>query len=794
MIGESLNQYRIIEKLGAGGMGEVYRARDQRLQRDVALKLLLPAETAGGADAILREAHAVAALNHPHICTIYEVGEAGGRLFLVMELVEGSPLKSLIPAGGMSTELVLRYGAEIAAALAHAHERGVIHRDVKSSNIAIARESGVKVLDFGLAKQRSATELEEATRSEKSLADGSVIVGTLPYIAPEILRGETANVNTDIWSLGVVLYEMATGALPFRGQTAYQLSSVILRELPAPAPAHVPPGLRRVIERCLAKDPGQRYQRAGEIQAALEAVQPENLTRGRAPAPPTARTPVSRRKIGWTAGSLTAVLFALLVALNVGGLRQRIFAPKAPGRVRSLAVLPLENLSHDPEQDYFADGMTDELITDLAQISALRVISRTSVMQYKQTKKSMPEIAKELNVDGVVEGSVEREGDRVRIRAQLIEAATDRHLWAKSYERDLRDILAMQDEVASAIAGEIKITLTPQEQDRLSRVRTVDPEAYELYLKGRAAWSRRTEADIETGMKLFQKAIEKDPKFALGYVGLADSYLALQGWYAISPQDAYPKAREAAERALAIDDTLAEANVSLATIAFEYDWNFPKAETLFRRAIELNPSYATAHQWYAESLTQLNRTADAVAEARRAQELDPLSPIVHCAVGNAYYFSRQYEPAETTFREVVLRNPDFAAGHFFLGRVLEQTAEFTEAISEIQKAVELSGGNEAILAGLAHAYAAEGDAKRARQTLKQIETISKRTYVSPAVLAFVHAELKEEDQAMALLGESYTQHDSFLLFLGCDPRFDSLRDDPRFKELIHRVGLPQSRN
>jgi serine/threonine protein kinase len=419
LIGKTFSHYRILEKLGGGGMGEVYRARDEHLKRDVAFKILLR-DSQGAAEAgekLLSEARAASALNHPHICIIHEVGEAGGHHFIVMELVEGKPLNSLIPSEGLRQELVVRYGAQIAAALAHAHDRGIIHRDIKTANIVITSSGQVKVLDFGLARFYGGREIEETTRSNQPAIDANAIAGTLPYIAPEILRGEEADARSDIWSLGVALYEMSAGRRPFCGQTSFELTSKILREPHPPFPAQVPPGLRAVIEHCLEKEPGHRYQRAGEVRAALEAVHTPRATTP-STVPVSVTPPSSAKRSLWIPGAIAiAVLAAVLFAANVGGMRDKVFhRASAPG-IHSLAVLPLENLSGDPQQQYFADGMTEELTTELSQVRSLRVVSRTSVMRYKGTKKSVPEIARELNVDAVVEGSVEREGDRVRITA-----------------------------------------------------------------------------------------------------------------------------------------------------------------------------------------------------------------------------------------------------------------------------------------------------------------------------------------------------------------------------------------
>jgi serine/threonine protein kinase len=513
MIDETLGHYRILDKIGSGGMGEVYRARDERLKRDVAVKILSLHSSMGAETRhqLLREAQSASALNDPNICTIYEVGEAQGRDFIVMELVEGHPLSALIPSAGLSVRLVLRYATQIAAALAHAHDRGVIHRDIKPSNIVITPSGQVKILDFGLAKLTRASEVEEETLSVASETRGGSIVGTLPYMSPEVLRGKEANARSDIWALGVILYEMAVGKRPFKGHTAYELSSGILRGTPAPMPTSVPAALQHIIQRCLENEPGHRYQRAGEILAALEAARSDApFTVG--PSLPQRKT-VPRQVVGWAMVSLLAVLIATSVALNLHGVRTALFGRKPAGQIQSLAVLPLKNLSRDPEEDYFAYGMTDALITELAKGGQFRVISRTSVMPYKDAEKALPRIAQELGVDAVVEGSVTESANRVRITAQLIEARSDKHLWAESYERDLRDILSVQDDVAGAIATAIQGNVA---QSQRIRRRQVDPEAYRLYLKGMYQWDKRTTEGFQKATAYFSQAIEKDPPVSPG--------------------------------------------------------------------------------------------------------------------------------------------------------------------------------------------------------------------------------------------------------------------------------------
>ena len=785
MIGQKLGHYRVVAKIGAGGMGEVYQARDELLQRDVALKILL-ADSPGGAAAqrhLLREAQSASALNDPHICTIYEVGEANGRAFIAMEFVEGRPLNSLIPAEGLPAGLVVRYGAQIAAALAHAHDRGVIHRDVKTSNVVITPAGQVKVLDFGLAKRPSGSELEEATRSLAPATRPEAIVGTLPYMAPEILRGEEADARSDIWALGVALYEMATGGRPFRGQTGYELSSAILRESPAPLPQSVPPGLRVVIERCLEKERGQRYQRAGEAQAALEAVKPEPSAT--LPAAAVAAAVPPRRPPGWiVAAAAAALAIALGVAANLGGVRDRLFRASPAGRIQSIAVLPLENLSRDPEQQYFADGMTEELITDLAQLHALRVISRTSAMRYKGSPKSIPEIAKELSVDAVLEGSVERVGDRVRINAQLIYAPTDTHVWAEKYDRDLRDILALQGEVAQAISGEIQAQLDPSEREKLGRARQIKPEAYDAYSRGRFHLNLQTPKDTQTALKYFRQAIAEEPNYAEAYAGLADTYILLGEPYigGLPPQESLSEAKKAATKAIELNDSLGEVHFSLAHVLEVQDWDWAGAEKEYKRALDLSPNNARVHEWYAEYLQALGRKDQAIDEIKRAIKLDPLAEDLQTDLGYVYYTARRMDDA---FAQLKPLND-----HRGLCWVYRERKQYQDAIAECEQEISQAGRLGLNLASLGNVYAWAGKRDAAQSLLEELKDRSKQQYISPYVIAYVEVGMGRKDQAFALLENAFKVHDQWMVWLKVDPSFDALRPDPRYQDLIRRVGFP----
>jgi TolB-like protein/Flp pilus assembly protein TadD len=610
-------------------------------------------------------------------------------------------------------------------------------------------------------------------------------------MAPEVLKGQPADGRSDLWALGVLLYELAAGKLPFQGQTGFELSSAILREPPSPLSTTFPSGLNAIILRALAKEPGERYQRAGELRAALEAIQPGTMTLEAVAG--AARERVPRKWLAPTAALATAlVAFAVLVALNVGGLRDRLRGHPASPRIESLAVLPLENLSHDPEQEYFADGMTDELITDLAQIGALRVISRTSVMHYKGTTKTLPQIARELNVDAVLEGSIQRAGSEVHVNAQLVQGANERHLWAKSYDRQLRDSVTLEEEIARAIAEEIQVRLSRDEQTRLASVHPVNPEAHELYLKGRYYWNKRTPETLKKSLEYFQQAVDTDPSYAPGYAGLADAYAMLGAgdYRVLPPKDAYPKAEAAATKALELDSTLAEPHTALAWSKMVFDWDWQGAERDFKQAIELNPNYANAHHWYALYLSVTGRHTEAIAEDRKAESLDPLSLIISAdvgqeALGPAGLYDQEMEQCQKTLE----MDPDFAEAHKCLADSYEHKGMHKEAIEELQRAITLSKGGLAYVAFLGYAYARAGRRDEAIKILNELKARSKNEFVAADLLAYLYAGLGEKDQAFAWLERAYQERDD-MMALKILSELDPLRSDPRFQDLLRRMNFP----
>jgi serine/threonine-protein kinase len=751
---EQIGRYRVAARLGSGGMGVVYRAYDEKLQRDVAIKLLHRQPDEASRERILQEARAASARKHPGICTVYEVEDHGDQSFIVMELVDGRPLSDLIPLEGFPFESVRGYGIQVADALAHAHARGVVHRDVKPSNILVTAQGRIKVLDFGLGKHVGPEVVDRTTETLPTPSGGNLVAGTLAYMSPEQLRGQRAAARSDVWSIGVMLYELATGVRPYTGDTQYTLTASILSEPPRPMPARTAPGLKRIVSRCLTKEPAERYQDAGQVHAALEAldVPRRSTTAGRAPA---------RRAASHT-------------------------------RIRSLAVLPLENLAPGSDDDFFADGMTDALITTLAQIRALRVISRTSVMRYKGTRQSLPEIAQALNVDGIVEGTVLRSLGRVRINAQLIHAASDTHLWAKHYESDLRDVLTLQSDVARSIADEIQVQLSPQERTRLVGSRRVDPVAYETFLKGRHFWYRRSPDALTRAVELLQEAIRLDPSHALAYAGLADAYVS-QGWDLFglaAPSDSFPKARQAAQKALAIDPNCGEAQAALACVAAQFDWDWSAAEPGFRRAIELKPQYGPVHIWYSHFLRAMGRTDASLAESRRALECDPLGLVLNMHMGWHLVYSRQYEHAVQQCLKTLELDPTFILARVFLGQAYEQMGDHSNAIAEFEKAVELSQRHPPYLADLGHGYAKAGREADALKILDELLNAASRRYVSARSIAEVYIGLGNLDEAFRWLQTAIEHRTGWLIHIRENPRYDSLRGDPRYLDLVRRMQFP----
>jgi serine/threonine-protein kinase len=791
MIGQMLGHYRILEKIGAGGMGEVYRARDERLGREVAVKVLPPnlVPDESVRKRLRKEAQALSKLNHPNIETLFELGSKDDAEFLVVEYVQGVTLGARLAQGPLPEREIARLGAQLANGLAAAHSQGVVHCDLKPNNLRITPEGRLKILDFGIARSLRVTrETSKYDVTTDSASGDQALVGTLPYMAPEQLRSEPTDARSDLYSAGAVLYEMATGQRAFRDGVAPRLTDAILHQ-PAVPPravnARVSLELERIILKCLQKEPENRYQSAAELEVDLRQLATLDMPRS---GMSVRRLPIWRRHPGF-ATALAVALSAILVGLSVGKWRELRAARNGPGRIQSLAVLPLQNLSGDPQKEYFADGMTDLLITDLSQISALRVISRTTMMQYKGTRKPLPQIARELSVDAVIEGSVLSSGNRVRITAELIQGATDKHLWAKIYDREERDVLKLQGDVAGAIADEIRIAVTPQERARLSSAPPVIPAAYDAYLKGRYLWNKGTEQDWQQARQYFELAARIDPNYASAYAGLADYYWSTD---ALPPRVAMPKAKQYALKALEIDPTLAEAHTSLGTVRFLADWNWPEAERDFRRALELNPGDVEAHRMYSAYLSAMGRAEEALAEIRRAQELEPLPAVAtHITVGWTFYYARRYDQAVQECGEILESAYDSASAHDCLGLSYLAKKMYEKAIAECQRAVDLSGNDLNRAVGLARAHALAGNKAAARYALNELRARAKQGYVPASLFAQINLALGEKKEGLAWLEKAYADRDVYLVRLKVEPAFDSVRSDPAFQDLMRRLHLPQ---
>jgi serine/threonine protein kinase/Flp pilus assembly protein TadD len=750
--GARLGTYEVIAPLGAGGMGEVYRARDTRLGREVAVKLL-PAEVASSADRLARlerEARTVAGLNHPNIVTLFSVEDADGIRFLTMELVEGQGLDRLVVPGGLPLSRILELAIPLADALVAAHERGVVHRDLKPGNVMVTHEGRVKVLDFGLAKLTAAADSDVTDSAGPTMAAPvsmpGQMTGTVPYMAPEQVRGEIVDAGTDLFALGIVIYELAAGRRPFAGPTPADVCSSILRDAPEPLSSlrpDLPEGLDRVVRRCLEKDRRNRYRAAREVVEELRLLQR-------------------------------------------GG--EHGVAAREQGGIRSLAVLPLGNVSHDPAQEYFVDGMTEALISDLSRLKDLRVISRTSAMRFKGVHKALPDIARELGVDAVLEGSALLLGQRVRISVQLVSAHRDETLWSERYDRDLEDVLDLQSEVAAKVAGEIALRVTAGEAKRLARRKAVNPEAHIEYLKGHHISEATSPQAIELSLRHFQRALQLDPNFAPAWAGVAHCHYVRASRGMASPAEAFDAARAAARKALELDDSLAEGHAELGWIESRQG-NLPGGMRFLERAIELNPGLTSAYAALGRIYYCTERHAEAQAAMLKALSLDPLSMIIHTTVGDAYYYAREYQESVPYYRKAIELDPRFDGAHTDLARSLEALGQFDEARAEYEEGRRLAGTVAGPSFGLAHLEASRGNSAGARRMLEELKASRAQRVVSAWGIAALHASLGDVDEAFQWLEAAFSEGAAGLVFLRVHPRLDPIRHDPRYQALVRRVGL-----
>jgi serine/threonine protein kinase/tetratricopeptide (TPR) repeat protein len=789
MISETVSHYRILRKLGEGGMGEVYLAEDARLGRQVALKFL-PASYQYDPDRrarFLKEARAASALRSPNIAAIYDIGEHDQSMFIVMEYVEGELLSRRVDRAALDAREAISIATQIADALDEAHRIGIVHRDVKSSNLMITPRGLLKMLDFGLAK---VTEVKSQAGSDdftvplgQQTAAG-VVLGTVSYMSPEQALGRDVDHRSDIFSLGVVIYEMLTARLPFSGNSATETIDNIIHLEPLPVSRfnyNVPAELERIARKSMEKDRNRRYQSAREVATDLRNLR-RDLDSG---AVTTSGFSVPSQARSSEAGS--------------SGTGSVPSARRARTRkaIDSLAILPLANASDDPDTEYLSDGITESIINNLSQLPKLRVMARSTVFRYKvrTTAGLQPEqldpirIGRELNVRAVLIGRIMQRDDQVVIKAELVDTGDGSHLWGGQFSRRMSDICCIEEEIATEISENLRLKLTGAQKKRLTRRYTENTEAYQLYLKGRYHWNKRTQEGIKKGAEYFEQAISLDGDYALAYAGLADCYNLLSSYSAIPPRTAFLRAKATAMKALKLDENLAEARASLAHIRFWYEWDWPSAEREFKQAIELNPGYGTAHLWYSLYLATMGRMDEAIAEVKRAQELDPLSLIINLNVARVLYFARAFDEAMEQCLKTLEMYPNFPLGHRRLGQIYQQKRMYAEAITEFEKALALAESDTETMSVMGHTYAAWGRRTDAELSLEALKELSKRIYVSPYSIARIHMGLGHRDEAFAWLEKVYQERHGILVYLKVEPVFDDVRDDPRFHDLVRRMGL-----
>jgi len=735
MIGRTISHYSILEKLGEGGMGIVYRALDPRLDRVVALKFLPPQLAASDKDKarFLQEAKAAAALNHPNVCSVFDIQEHEGQMFIVMEFIEGNTLRAKIDEGPMDTAAAVGIARQIAEGLRAAHAKGMVHRDIKPENVIITGSGVAKIADFGLA----------ALTDELQPPESRSVAGTTAYMSPEQVNGDRVDHLTDIWSLGVTLYEMVSGVRPFSGAYDQAVAYLIVHEKHPPLSgirSGVPPALEKIIDRCLEKNPAMRFPDAGALADALS------------------------RSMEPAEDSLKPAL-------------------------KSIAVLPFTDISPGKDNEYFSAGLTEEIIANLSKLRMVRVVSRTSVAQYDRSEKTMKQIAADLSVQYILEGSVRKHGSDIRITTHLIDASQDTSLWSEKYGGTMKDIFDIQETVAAKIVKALRVRLTPREKKTLKRRSTENTAAYQLYLKGRFFWNKRNTPALETSIRYFKDAIRKDENYALAWTGLADAYSLLSEDSSFKREETYPKAREAVEKAIALDDQLAEAHASLASVMMLWEWDWDNAGKEFRRAIELKPNYATAHHWYSEWFLYTGRIPEAIEKISHASLLDPLSPAILKDKGMTLYYAGEYDAALEEGRKTLELDPGFAQGHRLLSLAYQGKKMFAEAFAENRKWEETGGTHLEALLAEAHLLAVTGEKAECLEIMKSVNPDEMDSGSAFRCMALVHAALGEPDRAFQWLEKAYALHAMPLFTLKIDPKFAPLRTDPRFSLLLKKIGL-----
>lgn len=838
-IPEYIAHYRILQRLGKGGMGEVFLGEDTKQHgRKVALKVLLPELTRdeGRLRRLKQEARAILTLNHPNILTIYEIGETDSVYYIATEFIEGDTLRQYLWRNQIKTDEAIGVALQVAMALEAAHAAGIVHRDIKPENIMLrndrfVRDRLIKVLDFGLSKLVERDELPsdpEAKTMTISNTNPGAILGTSGYMSPEQALGEEVDTRTDIFSLGVVLYEMVAGRAPFTGPTDSHVKVSLIDNDPLPLShysSEVPRQLERIASKALAKDRSQRYQTITDLKIDLERLREELTVSGTHPrydadleggrrtqvtegalVATGVRSGVADTQIDSAPMSLSvnqpgrimrhktaAMIFAgvlLVVAAAV------IYVRYSRPPINSVAILPFVNDSNEPNVEYLSDGITESIINSLSQLPNLKVMSRTAVFRFKGRNIDPTEVGRSLKVGAVLMGRLVKRGDRLVIKTELIDVSDGSQLWGAEYDNGLSDILSVQDEISHTISEKLRFRLTGQDEERLSKKYTKDAEAYELYLRGRYFWNKRGEAGLRNGIKYFKAAQERDPAYALAYSGLADSYALLCDIGVVAPRDEMPLAQSAAQKSVDIDPLLAEGYTSRAFVKLAYDWDWQGAETDFRKALDLNPKYATAHQWYASYLVQMGKFDRARQEIEQAQQLDPLSPIISSNAGLYSYFEHRYDDAITQYQRTLEIDPGFWVAHHYLGLAYAKKGSHEEAIRQLRGLLESPGdgplkdgaveNDPEVAASLGFVYATAGRRDEAEAILNRLKTLSVRRYVSGLYLAIIYAGLKDRDRALEYLNQAYESRHPGLVLIRVDPIFDDLRSDDRFKQLVKK--------
>jgi serine/threonine protein kinase/Tfp pilus assembly protein PilF len=794
----TISHYRILDKLGVGGMGEVWLAEDTRLGRKLALKLL-PAEFTQDAARVARfelEARAASALNHPNIITIYDIGQSEGIHFIATEFIEGRTLRRSLTSLGLQSREALDITVQIAGALQAAHEAGITHRDIKPENVMLRPDGYVKVLDFGLAKLTEKIESQvdtEALTKIKSSTDPGTVMGTVSYMSPEQARGLKVDARSDIFSLGVVLYEILTGRLPFSGETSTDVLAAILTAEPpsvSQIAGNVPTELEWSLSKALRKNCDERYQTIKNFLNDLKRV--KNQLDFEAQLAQLSQSPSAIRSNEEVSEAVTVEFRTdeWFRSQSISGQTKSRFT--SPGQaIDSLAILPLVNASNDANMEYLSDGITESIINSLSQLPQLRVVPRSTVFRYKGQEVDPQQIGVELNARAVLSGRVLQLGDSLIVKTELVDVAKQSQLWGEQYRRRLKDIFELQEEIANEISSKLQLRLSGEEKQRLIKRYTDNTEAYHLYLKGRYYNNKRTPEWIRKGIDHFKQAIDLDPNYALAFAGLADSYAFLaSATGGQQPRETYPLAKAAALKALELDDSLGEAHCSLGFFRLLYDWDFPAAEREYQRAIELSPHYPNAHDGYGFYLKATGQHEAAIASCRRALELDPLPLFVQLSLGWAYYFARRYDDALAQSRKVMEMDPSFGFAHWHSGMNYIQQQKYDEAVESFRKAISLTGRVPTFISYLGYAHALKGRHREARQMLAQLESMSKQQYVSSYFIAVIHLGLGDLNQVFEWLEKAYEERAGFLAFARVEPMLDAMRGDERFEKLLEKMKLP----